>query len=97
MPSFIFQHDTEAPRLRAPDTKYLENLNSFVFDDGQGTPRLPIAADDIKYLENAADDIKYLENAPSFIFDTDEGQPRNRLAITNGEGSIRDSRSKPDP
>jgi hypothetical protein len=97
MPSFIFQHDTEAPRLRAPDTKYLENMNSFVFDDGQGTPRLPIAADDIKYLENAADDIKYLENAPSFIFDTDEGQPRNRLAITNGEGSIRDSRSKPDP
>jgi hypothetical protein len=88
MPSFVFQYDDEAPPVHAADTMYLENMNSFVFDDDVPAPHLPITANETKYLEDA----------PSFIFDDGEDQSQNiRLAITDGEVIVKNSRSKPDP
>lgn len=63
------------------NTIYLANMNSFVFDHNVPAPRLPIAANETKYLEDA----------PSFIFDDGEDKSQNNKVI------VKSKRSKPDP
>jgi hypothetical protein len=97
----------------ANDTKYLEDMPSFVFQYDDEAP--PVNDADTLYLENmksfvfddnvpaphlpiAANETKYLEDAPSFIFDDGEDQSQNnRLAIGSGGVIVKKSRSKPDP
>ena len=103
-----YETRSEAKRdVSLNDTKYLENLPSFVFDYDNGPPP-PLNANDTKYLENmpsfdfdddqapiTTNETKFLENMKSFVFDNDEGRSQRRLALTDGvEPGFR---SKPDP
>lgn len=97
-----FSEEEDPPQrlMLANDTAYLENMPSFIYDNGDDHPRsmgLPKEADPPQRLL-LTKDTSYLEQKPSFVFDNAGPSPKTRM-LTNGEdnddGDL--TTSKPDP